>query len=135
MMEKKFLQKKQKLMKLCFFSCKSTTNGGIGHNHVEKTLPQPQQQPNKPQTTTQPKNKRPKNNYHRTCACKTPTTYNQIKNKEKGELAQNKSIHFPAKSNAFSSIKTRKVFQIHRNHQHRLNLHSKMPPLLRIPVF
>jgi hypothetical protein len=29
----------------------------IGDNHVEKKLPQLQQQPNKPQTTTQPKNK------------------------------------------------------------------------------
>jgi hypothetical protein len=45
-----------------------------GYNNAEKTHPQPQQQPNKPQKTNQTQNKTQKTTARQTCAHKTPTT-------------------------------------------------------------
>jgi cytoskeletal protein RodZ len=58
------------------------------HNQHQKQLPQPQLQPNKPQTTTQTKNQAQNTTIQPTCAHKTPTTTtkeetNPIKQPEK----------------------------------------------------
>jgi hypothetical protein len=44
------------------------------YNYVGKTLPQPQQQPNKTQKPTQTKNKTQNTNAQKACSHKTPTT-------------------------------------------------------------
>src|SRR5665647_2091493 len=92
---------------------------GTCHNHVGKTLPQPQQQPNKPQTTTQHQkqthHKPPKKMHPQ----KNPQQQPKQKQRNKINLTQNKLYHF-LKIQENLSIKPTNVFKIHSNSQTRL---------------
>jgi len=75
---------------------------GTGHNHVEKTLPQPQQQPNKTKTTTQHQkqpNIKPSKNLH---IQKNPQQLN--KNTETKVSKSKTGCFIFCKFNCFSSI-------------------------------
>ena len=96
-------------LKTAITLCHNTSNGGTGNNHVEKTLPQPQQQqPNKPQTTTQQQkqthNKPPKNPR----AQKNPQQQPNKKHTNKDQQTQ-KAAPFSTNSTNISSIRQNKL--------------------------
>jgi len=67
-------KKSENWLGVSFWILTSTSIIKICHNHVEKTLPQPLLQPDKPKTTTQTKNKPQKTTRKNASAHRTPST-------------------------------------------------------------
>ena len=123
--------KKQNLSIAFFTFLNQQPLGATDNNHVEKTLPQPQQQPNKPQKTTQHQkqthNKPPKNSRNQKNPQQQPNKKKQI------SVSPKQVAPFSENSTDFSSIRQKLAHQ-EFSHHHRKTLKAPISRINVIPL-